>query len=306
MAALRFGVVGTGTWAQRVHVPAALASDRAPLVAVLGRDAARTAALVEGTPALAYTDAGSFLDAVDIVGFAVPPDVQSGLAATAIEAGKHLLLEKPVSMDAAVARTLAARAAERGIHSTVFFPHLLVPVFAEWAAGMRERDGWRLGRVESYSSVLADPANPFHDSPWRHEHGALWDVGPHAIAQLCAVLGPVTSVVGRRGPGDLVSLLLEHRAGAQGAVSMAADFPPPAPAGGGTYFIGVHGRAQQPSVPDWDAAARDAYLAAIAHLADQVEHGAPQHRSDLGFGAHVTAVLAAAEQSMSSGRAETV
>jgi predicted dehydrogenase len=305
MAALRFGVVGTGPWAQRVHVPAASSSERVRFTALFGRDAARLASLVAGTPALPYTDFESFLDAVDIVGFAVPPEVQSSLAATAIAAGKHVLLEKPVSMDAGVAAGLAAEAEARGIHSIVFFPHRLIPEIAVWADEARAKGGWALGHGESFSSVLVDEASPFHDSPWRLERGALWDVGPHLVAQLCAVLGPVRSVVARRGAGDLVSLVLEHESGAQGSASMAADFAPPAPSGSGTYFVGSHGRVAQPGVADWDAAARGAYATAIARIADQVEHGARAHPSDIRFGAHVTAVLAAAERSIASGAIET-
>ena len=215
-----------------------------------------------------------------------------------------MLLEKPVSMDAGVAAGLAAEAEARGIHSIVFFPHLIAPELTGWAESVRDQGGWSLGRVESYSSVLVDDANPFHDSPWRLDSGALWDVGPHAVAQLCAILGPVTSVFAERGRGDLVSLLLGHEAGGQGTVSMAADFPVPAPAGGGTYFIGLHGKTVQPAVADWTSTARQAYAIAITRLADQVERGAAAHASDIRFGAHVTAVLAAAERSAVSGRVE--
>jgi predicted dehydrogenase len=305
MARLRFGVVGTGPWAQRVHVPATASSGRVEFTALFGRDAAKLAALAEGTGASPHTDLTEFLDAVDIVGFAVPPAVQSRLAQAAIAAGKHLLLEKPVSMDADVARRLAAEAEARGIHSVVFFPHRLIPEIAAWADEARAAGGWALGHGESFSSVLVDEANPFHDSPWRLEQGALWDVGPHLVAQLCAVLGPIRSVVARRGAGDLVSLLLEHESGAQSSASMAADFAPPAPSGSGTYFVGSRGRVAQPGVADWDAAARGAYSTAIACIADQVEHGAEAHPSDIRFGAHVTAVLAAAERSIASGAVET-
>jgi len=63
-----------------LHVPSAAASESVQLTAVLGRDAARTEALASSSNAQAFTDLGQFLAMVDIVGFAVPPDVQGELA----------------------------------------------------------------------------------------------------------------------------------------------------------------------------------------------------------------------------------
>src|SRR5690606_16253011 len=105
-----------------------------------------------------------------------------------MEAGKHVLLEKPVALDPASADGLVALARERGIRSLVFFTHRFWPEYTSWTERMRERAPWVLGRVESFGSVLVDAGSPFHGSPWRHASGALWDVGPHAIAQLCGVL----------------------------------------------------------------------------------------------------------------------
>jgi predicted dehydrogenase len=156
--------------------------------------------------------------------------------------------------------------------------------------------------VESYSSTLVDSANVFHGSAWRHERGALWDVGPHAVAQLCAVLGPVSSVLARRGAGDFITLTLEHATGAIGSISLAADLPVAVP--GGTSLIGPRGRTSPPPIDDWNATARLAYGAALAQLADEIEHGAAAHECDLAFGAQVTRVLAAAERSAASTRPE--
>jgi predicted dehydrogenase len=295
--ALRFGVIGTGPWASAVHVPSVRDSDHVEFAGVLGRDLDRAQALAGD--ARGFTDVGEFLDAVDLVGFAVPPEVQVDLATTAIRAGKHVLLEKPVAIDPDAATALAALASSRDIRSLVFFTHRFSPDYADWLSRTRASGPWILGRVESYGSVLVDPASPFHDSPWRHARGALWDVGPHAIAQLCGMLGRVTSVRAERGPGDLTSLLLTHESGAQGSVSVAADLP--SPPRGKTYFVGAHGRAEPPAVVDWMSMSRAAYGAAIAQLAD--ESAAP-HECDLEFGAHVTRVLAAAERSAASGRAE--
>ena len=295
---LRFGVIGTGPWASAVHIPSAIESDRVEFAGVLSRDVARAQALAGD--ARGFTDLAEFLNAVDAVGFAVPPEVQVAFATAAIQAGKHVLLEKPVSIDPDAATELAALAESRDIRSLVFFTHRFSPDYVDWLSRTRAAGPWILGRVESYGSTLVDSSSPFHDSEWRHERGALWDVAPHAIAQLCGMLGAVTSVRAERGPGDLTSMLMTHESGAQGSVSVAADLPSPLP--GGTYFVGAHGRVEPPPIDNWMAMSRAAYGAAIAQLAD--ESAAP-HECDLAFGAHVTRVLAAAERSAASGRVQT-
>lgn len=302
MPAPRFGIVGTGPWARAVHIPVAAGSERVRFAGVLGRDARSTAEAVEATPGAAFTDLGEFLEAVDIVGFAVPPAAQADLAEAVILAGKHVLLEKPVALDPEVAARLADAADAQGIRSLVFFTHLLSPGFAEWATTTRADGPWTFGSVESYSSVLVDSANVFNASAWRHERGALWDVGPHAIAQLCAVLGRVASVLARRGAGDFMTVTLEHVGGAVSTVSLAADLPVAVP--GGLSIIGARGRTSPPPIDDWNLTARLAYRAALAQLADEIEAGGAPHDCDLRFGAHVTRVLAAAERSAASTRPE--
>ena len=302
MAAPRFGIVGTGPWARAVHIPAAAGSERVRFAGVLGRDARRTAAAVEGTSGAAFDDLGRFLDSVDVVGFAVPPAVQAELAAAAIAAGKHLLLEKPVALEPEVATRLADAADAAGIRSLVFFTHRFSPGFAEWAATTRAEGPWTFGRVDSYSSVLVDSENVFNGSPWRHERGALWDVGPHAIAQLAAVFGRVASVLARRGAGDFVTVTLEHVAGGISTLSLAADLPVAIP--GGLSIVGPRGRTAPPPIDDWNLTARLAYGTALAQLADEIEFGAAAHDCDITFGAHVTRVLAAAERSAASTRPE--
>ena len=98
---LRLGVVGTGYWADVTHAASAVAAPSWRLSAVWGRDAARAEALAarHGAPH-AGADFDAFLEQVDAVTFAVPPHLQSELALRAIEAGKHVALEKPIALSA--------------------------------------------------------------------------------------------------------------------------------------------------------------------------------------------------------------
>ena len=127
---------------------------------------------------------------------AVPPDVQAYLAVKAAGAGCHLLLDKPLALDVPGPRRRRAADAE-GVASVVFFTSRYRPEVERWtedaAAGP-----WHSAHLVQYGNIF-QPGNPFGASPWRREYGALWDVGPHALAAVVPVMGGVTSVAARRG-----------------------------------------------------------------------------------------------------------
>jgi len=79
------------------------------------------ASLAADFGATAYRDVDAFIDAVDAVAFAVPPHVQAPLAVRAAQAGKHLLLEKPIALSANDADKLVAAVEEAQVASIVFF-----------------------------------------------------------------------------------------------------------------------------------------------------------------------------------------
>src|SRR4029453_3217999 len=70
MAALRFGVLGTGYWAQEAHATALAAHPDAELAAVWGRDPARTDAAAARFGVAGHTDLDRLLAEVDAVAIA--------------------------------------------------------------------------------------------------------------------------------------------------------------------------------------------------------------------------------------------
>src|SRR4029078_9730733 len=70
-------------------------------------------------------------------------------------------------------------------------------------------------------SCIFEPGNPFGESPWRRERGALWDIGPHALALLVPTLGPVERVEAKRGLRDAVHLALRHAPGTASSVTVS-------------------------------------------------------------------------------------
>jgi predicted dehydrogenase len=286
---LRFGLVGTGYWAQVAHAPALARSPGIEFAGVWGRNPAAAADLAAPFGATAHADFDAFLAGVDAVAFSVPPDVQSELALRAALAGKHLLLEKPLALTIEASDALATAVAAAGVASIVFFTLRFQPDASAWLADVISAGGWAGGHATWLSSVYAE-SSPFN-TPWRREKGALWDLGPHVISLLWPILGPVEFVTADTGSGDLTHLVLHHQGGATSTATLTLGAPEPAE-GFDLQVWGEHGRA---SLPALAADPTGALRLAVAELAGNARSGRTSHPCDVRFGAAVTRVLASAE-----------
>jgi predicted dehydrogenase len=297
----RFGLIGTGTWASLVHAPAAGSSQDVVFTSVFGRREDATRSLAAAHRVQAFGNLDEFLDTVDIVGIAVPPESQPRFALAAAEAGKHVLLEKPVAVDPVIAETISAAFRSRGLASVVFFPQILLPEIRRWIEEAIATGGWFAARLERFAQVLTDPDCPFHGSSWRVGAGALWDTAPHAVALLIAVLGEIVDVFAVKGRGDLVSITLGSADGAVASVMLARDMV--APLSGATVLYGSAGAKALPSHTDWRTDSLEAYRIALRGLAAAAA-GRPGQLAwcDASFGTEVTAVIAAAAQSLKEHR----
>src|SRR3954470_20924746 len=129
---MRFGVLGTGFWAEHVHAASLAEHPDAELVGVWGRDLAKAKATGAQFDVPGYADLDALLADVDAVSFSLPPDVQVALAIRVAEAGKHLLLEKPIALSPADADRLADAVRSAGVASVVFFTLRFKPATATW------------------------------------------------------------------------------------------------------------------------------------------------------------------------------
>ncbi|MBO0869539.1 MAG: Gfo/Idh/MocA family oxidoreductase [Micromonosporaceae bacterium] len=293
---MRFGLVGTGFWAAEIHAAGLAEHPDAQLAGVWGRDPAKAGALAARYGVPAYPTPEQLFEAVDAVAFSVPPDVQAPLALAAAGAGKHLLLEKPIALEVPTATALVDAAQAAGVASVVFFTHRFAPNVDAFLAGAATADGWTGARAVHFGSILT-PGNPFGASPWRHERGGLWDVGPHALSQILPVLGPVDEVTAMDGPDQTVYTTMRHRSGAVSSVALSIHMPPPAT----QYEIVFHGTAGLAPVPHSDVDPVTAYRSAVQALVTAVATGEP-HACDIRFGAEVVAILAAADAARGTGR----
>ncbi|MFD5571814.1 Gfo/Idh/MocA family protein [Streptomyces cadmiisoli] len=293
---MRFGLLGTGPWAQMVHAPALDAHEGVDFVGVWGRrpEAAKELADRHGTRA--YDDVDALLADVDAVAVALPPAIQADLAARAARAGRHLLLDKPIAETVEGGRAVVDAARAGGVASVVFFTTRFLSEPAAWITEQSERDGWFVARAQWLGAVFSGGDSPFAASPWRREKGGLWDVGPHALSVLLPVLGDVTRVTAAaRGPEDLVHVVLDHAGGASS--SLALSLTAPAEAAGN--FVELRGTAGVTTLPESSEGALPAFARAVDALRTAADTGRP-HPCDAAFALRVTEILASVEETLGS------
>jgi predicted dehydrogenase len=194
------GIVGTG-FARTTQLPGWAACEGARVVAVASarRENAESAAKEFGIPFVADDWRGVIgREDVDLVSIVTPPDTHAEMAVGALEAGKAVLCEKPMAMDAGETARMceAARAAGRLAlldHELRFLPARRL---------MREIIlGGELGRVRHAKFMFRADSRARADRPWswwsdeRAGGGALGAIGSHAVDALHWLLGTRVSHV---------------------------------------------------------------------------------------------------------------
>jgi predicted dehydrogenase len=294
---MRFAVLGTGFWASAVHAASLADHPRAELAGIWGRNLAKAKAVGAQFDVPGTDDLEALLADVDAVSFALPPDVQAPLAERAAAAGKHLLLEKPVALSTAAADRVVAATGTSGVASVVFFTARFRTATSTWL----EQAGRTTLAGGSMSWLGSLAGSPYDASPWRHEHGALWDVGPHALSLLVPALGAVTAVQAGAGQGDTVHLVLTHEEGRASTVTLSSTVAPLA-AG---IEVWVHGDAGRLALlPESDTAV-EAHRVAVDELSAAALTGGA-HPCDVAFGRDVVRVLEVAQRALASGCREAV
>lgn len=124
---IRAGVVGLG-WAGRQHMEAYAAQDGVELVALAGMEADQLALLGDRYGIAAerrYADWQDLITAgcVDVLSIAAPTTLHAPIAVAAMDAGIHVLSEKPMAESAAVAQTMVDAARRNGRVLEVSFNH---------------------------------------------------------------------------------------------------------------------------------------------------------------------------------------
>jgi predicted dehydrogenase len=290
---VRVGVVGAGPWSGLIHAPMFANHPRTTLAGVWARrpGAAEEVASPYGAPGFSSFDA--LLDRCDALSFAVPPDVQADMAATAARAGKALLLEKPLALGVGPAEQLVDAIDRAGVPNQLDLTWRYADVVRSFL-----RDVDAAVPVGGRARFITDAyLGSVFATPWRLEHGPLLDVGPHLIDLLEAALGTVVGIRAHGDPHRWIGLLLEHDGGLASEVSISAYAPvgagrsgevAPIRAGAEVYTSGGAVEVDTSDVFDATTVTR-----IVDEFVATVEHRSP-HRLDAHHGLHLQRLLATA------------
>lgn len=284
---LDVGLVGAGPWASLVHAPMLAAGPRTRLAAVWARRAEAAEEVARPHGAVPCTDFGDLLERCEAVAFAVPPAVQATLAVRAAEAGKAVLLEKPIAEDVEGAARLVEAVGTAGVVSAVLLTWRYAAAVREFLAAAPGLGAFG-GRGWFVSGGLLD-TSPFA-TPWRLERGPLLDVGPHVLDLLDAALGPIVGVTAHGDRHGWVGLLVDHEGGASSEASLCATAPVD-PHLSGAEIFGTGGRL---AVDTTASVGFDTFATVVADFAAAVLDGTP-HPLDAARGLHIQRLLADAE-----------
>ncbi|MFI5807672.1 Gfo/Idh/MocA family protein [Streptomyces sp. NPDC051561] len=228
---VRVGVLGCAAIARRRMIPAFAACDQVELVAVASRDGARAAELagqygcrgVEGYEALLADDG------IEAVYVPLPAALHARWTEAALRAGKHVLAEKPLTLDPVTTAALMRLAAERGLalRENVMFVHHS----QHEAVGKLVADG-AIGELRSLRAEFSIPRQSAGDIRYDETlgGGALWDTGVYPVRAALHFLGPELEVAGAalvRGAGERVdtsgAVLLRTRRGVLAQLAFGLD-----------------------------------------------------------------------------------
>ena len=113
-APIRVGLIGYGYAGRTFHAPLIGSAPGLALRRIASRDPARVAADLPDVTVVADPVAVATADAVDLVVIATPNDTHAPLAQAALAAGKHVVIDKPLTLDLAEARALRRGGAQPG------------------------------------------------------------------------------------------------------------------------------------------------------------------------------------------------
>ena len=171
---LRIGVIGYGYWGPNL-VRNFAAGPRTKVVAIADGNAHRRQIATQTYPYIDVVDDGAALIAradVDAVAIATPIFTHYDLAKRALEAGKHVLVEKPLTPSVAQAEELAQLADK--VKRTLMVDHTFV--FTGAVRKIRELvSAGELGRVLYFDSVRINLGL------FQPDFNVIWDLAPHDL-----------------------------------------------------------------------------------------------------------------------------
>ena len=239
---VRWGIIGCGDVTRKRVAGAIQEEPRSELVSVCRRDQVKLDEFVaefsvpHGTASAEEMIASPDIDAVYI---ATPVNLHRPQTIAAAQAGKHVLVEKPMAMSTTECDEMISVCREHNVKLGIAFYRPFYPVIHR----MRELfEAGEIGTVLSVSAVTATPfaIDPKEDGYWRvipefGGGGALMDIGSHRLDLFLTLFGPIVGTApDGNGSGvkafcgtvaadyeadDLAHLIVQFESGVHGSLS---------------------------------------------------------------------------------------
>ena len=222
---IRVGVIGTGAFSHVVHVPIFAEREDVELVAMADSDPHKAEMLSRRFDVPLVMDADELIafDELDAIVLCTPNRYHEEQAIAALEAGKHVLVERPLALTGAGATRVVEVAERAGKILAVGMPHRFRP---EVVALRSFVAGGELGSVYAVRGSWMTRPTPAMRSSWRQDPeiaggGALMDLGIAALDLCLWVIGypqmkRISCVIGSHDEGveNSATLMAESTDGA--------------------------------------------------------------------------------------------
>ncbi len=195
-------VVGTG-FGEKVHIPGLQAHPRTQPVAIYHRDLAKAKAIASKYEIPYASDRLEEIVALpEVMGVCIstPPFLHYEMARTVLEAGKHLLLEKPTTLRAEEARWLRDLAQKKGLATALDFEFRCVPAWQHFHALLQTGvvGTPRLIKIDWLVPGRADAQRPWNWYSRQDQGGGmLGATGSHVFDYVRWLFGPIRRLSGR-------------------------------------------------------------------------------------------------------------
>ena len=217
---IRIGLLGASRVSRYAVIEPAANIDGIEVYAVAARDAARAASFAEelAIPHVA-ADYEALLasDAVDLVYNGLPPSGHAHWTIAALEAGKHVLCEKPFAMNAAEARAMVDSAERSGKVLIEAYHYRYHPLFDRVLAVLDAGDIGAVSSIDAHFNVRIPP----EPGEIRYDPalggGAMMDLGCYCVHQARSVMGTEPEV--------LSAAAIRHASGVDVEMQAVLGFP---------------------------------------------------------------------------------
>ncbi len=234
---MRFAIIGCGRIAPK-HAESIVALEEAELVAVCDIVPERAQAFADKYGAKPYTSYEEMLakEEIDVVTIATESDLHAPIGITCAQAGKHVMVEKPMAMTLASADELIRTCHEEGVKLSVIHQNRYNKSIKLMRQALEEG---RFGKLTHGQATVRWNRNDayYAQAPWRgtklQDGGVLMNQSIHNIDLLQWTLGPAESVFGYTRTAlrkiemeDVGVAVIKFKNGALGVIEAASTIYP--------------------------------------------------------------------------------